>query len=54
MTYTTMMADGWSVAVALLFIVLMLFVAPAVLSLTFSEIMRKRKWIKYGDMKLEM
>jgi uncharacterized membrane protein len=27
-------------------------VAPAVLSLLFSEIMRKLRWIKYGDMKL--
>ena len=28
-------------------------VAPAVLSLLFSEIMRKLGWIKYGDMKLD-
>jgi uncharacterized membrane protein len=27
-------------------------VAPAVLSLLFSEIMRKLGWIKFGDMKL--
>jgi uncharacterized membrane protein len=27
-------------------------VAPAVLSLLFSEIMRKLGWIEYGDMKL--
>ena len=28
-------------------------IAPAVLSLVFSEIMRKLKWIKEGDMKLQ-
>jgi len=28
-------------------------VLPAVLSLLFSEIMRKIGWIKYGDMKLD-
>jgi uncharacterized membrane protein len=28
-------------------------VAPAVLSLLFSEIMRKLGWIQYGDMKLD-
>lgn len=54
MTYTAMINDGRSVAITLTVILLMLFVAPAVLSLSFSEIMRKRKWIKYGDMKLEM
>ncbi len=35
-------------------IILLHFVAPAVLTLIFSEIMRKKGWIKYGDMKLDI
>ena len=27
---------------------------PALLTLGFSEFMRKRKWIRYGDMKLDL
>lgn len=27
---------------------------PAVLTLAFSEFMRKKKWIKFGDMKLDL
>ncbi len=34
-------------------IVLLLFVLPAILNLAISEFMRKKGWIKYGDMKLE-
>ena len=33
-------------------LVLCCIVLPALLSLLFSEIMRKLGWIKYGDMKL--
>lgn len=54
MTYTTMVNGGWSVASAILVILGILIIAPAVLSLCFSEIMRKRGWIKFGDMRLEM
>ena len=35
-------------------IILLHFIAPAVLTLIFSEIMRKKGWIKYGDMKLDV
>ena len=35
-------------------IILIQFVLPAVLTLLISEFMRKKKWIKQGDMKLEM
>ncbi|MFD3156625.1 PTS transporter subunit IIC [Haloimpatiens sp. FM7330] len=35
-------------------IILLEFIAPAILTLIFSEIMRKHGWIKYGDMKLEL
>ena len=34
-------------------LILCCIVLPAVLSLVFSEIMRKLGWIKYGDQKLE-
>jgi uncharacterized membrane protein len=33
-------------------IILLMIVLPAVLNLAFSELMRKWKWIKKGDMKL--
>ena len=33
-------------------ILLIQFILPAVLTLLFSEFMRKKKWIRYGDMKL--
>ena len=35
-------------------VILVCIVLPAVLSLIFSEIMRKLGWIKYGDMKLDL
>ena len=35
-------------------IILIQFVLPAVLTLLISEFMRKKKWIRYGDMKLEL
>jgi uncharacterized membrane protein len=35
-------------------IALVHFILPAVLSLLVSEFMRKKKWIKFGDMKLEV
>ena len=34
-------------------ILLIQFVLPAVLTLAFSEFMRKKKWIRFGDMKLD-
>ena len=33
-------------------IVLLMFVLPIALNLLISELMRKKGWIKYGDMKL--
>ncbi len=52
-TYQTMTAEA-SPAAVLLKIVLLHFVFPAVLSLLISEFMRKKGWIKPGDMKLEV
>lgn len=52
-TYQTMTAET-SVGIVLLKIVLLHFVFPAILSLGISEFMRKKGWIKEGDMKLEV
>ena len=52
-TYTAMVGAGTAPVIAVLEIALMHFVAPAVLALAISEIMRKLKWIKPGDMRLE-
>lgn len=52
--YQTMIAGGFSSGMAILEIVLMYVVAPAILTLLISEFMRKMGWIKAGDMKLEM
>ena len=41
-------------AFVMLKILIIQIILPAVLTLLFSEFMRKKKWIKYGDMKLNM
>lgn len=46
-TYETMGSKG------LIGIILLHFILPAVISLIVSEILRKKRWIKYGDMKLK-
>ena len=53
MAYDSMIAADFKPAVALLEIVVMHFVLPAVLTLGISEGMRKLKLIKFGDLKLE-
>ncbi len=53
-TYQTMMAEGGDAVVILLKIVVLHFVLPAILSLGISEFMRKKGWIKEGDMKLDI
>ncbi len=53
MSYESMTAAGFSSGIALLEIVLMQFVLPAVICLAVAETMRKLKWIKPGDLKLE-
>lgn len=52
--YQTMTAAGGSPAVVLTEIFIMLFVAPAALSVCFSSFMRKWGWIRPGDMKLDV
>ncbi|MGN1084332.1 MAG: PTS sugar transporter subunit IIC, partial [Lachnospiraceae bacterium] len=54
MAYQTMTAAGQSPAVVLLQILLMHFIAPAAIALLVSELMRKKGWIKSGDMKLDV
>ncbi len=52
-TFQTMIAYE-SVEIVMIKIVVMHIILPAVLTLFISEGMRKAKWIKYGDMKLEL
>lgn len=52
-TYSTMVgSDGPTIT--LIKIIVIQFILPAVLSLGIAEYMRKRGWIKKGDMKLEV
>lgn len=53
MTYKTMAPDKGSV-VTIVMIVMMHFVLPGILCFVISEFMRKKKWIKDGDMKLDI
>lgn len=48
------MVETQSPAVALLQIIVMLFILPGIISLIISEFMRKKGWIKDGDMKLDI
>lgn len=52
--YQTMLESGMTSGAALFQIILMHFVLPALLAFIISEIMRKKEWIKDGDMKLEV
>lgn len=51
--FEAMTANGVSVAVTLIEIAVMHFIAPALLSLGIAEAMRKLNWIHSGDLKLE-
>ena len=52
--FQTMTAEGVAAGVVLLQIVVLHFVLPAVLTFIISEFMRKKQWIKDGDMKLSV
>ena len=54
MAFQTMMEAGMSSTTALLQIIIMHIAAPAVLAFLISELMRKKGWIKSGDMKLDI
>lgn len=53
MTYQVMSATEDPVIVMIKIVVLH-FLLPGLLSLGISEFMRKHKWIKFGDMKLDI
>lgn len=53
-TYQTMTADGVSGMLVLIEIIIMHVLAPAAITLAISELMRKKGWIKEGDMKLDL
>ncbi len=52
--YGSMVADGKSPVEALLLILIMHFLLPAAVTLAVSELMRKKGWIKQGDMSLDV
>lgn len=52
--YGSMVDGGTSSVVALLLILVMHFILPALVALGVSELMRKKGWIKQGDMALKM
>lgn len=52
--YGAMVEGGTSTIMALFLIALMHFLLPAAVTLGVSEFMRKKGWIKEGDMKLDM
>ena len=52
MTYQTMTAAGEGAAAAVFEIIIMHFVAPAILVIVISEFMCKKGWIRQGDLKL--
>lgn len=53
MTYQTMIVTD-SPVVVLIKILAIQIVLPAIVTLAISEFMRKHRWIKYGDMKLDL
>ncbi len=53
MTWQTMIASEPQ-SVVLIKIVLIQIILPAIVTLAVSEVMRKKGWIKFGDMKLEL
>lgn len=54
MTYQTMVQQGHESWWVLLMILIMHVIAPALLSLLISSVMRRFGWIKTGDMKLDL
>ncbi len=52
-TYDSMLADGVDTKIIIIEIIVMHFIAPAVISLGISEAMRKLNLIKFGDLSLK-
>lgn len=53
MTWQTMIATEVPMVVLIKILVIQI-VLPAIVTLAISEFMRKKEWIKYGDMKLDL
>ena len=53
MTYSSMVDAGVDPKTVLIEIIVMHFIAPALISLAVSEFMRKKKFISFGDMELK-
>lgn len=53
MTYQTMV-ETMSPIVVIIEILMLHFILPAILTFIISEFMRKKNWIKFGDLKLEL
>ena len=53
MTYSSMIDGGTESTVVLIEILIMHFIAPAIITLGISEFMRKNKFISFGDMELK-
>jgi len=53
MTWQTMIGTE-TPSMLLVKILLIQVILPAIVTLLISEFMRKKKWIKYGDMKLDL
>lgn len=52
--YTCMVETGTAKSTAFILILLMHFILPGIVTLLISEVMRKKNWIKPGDMKLNI
>ena len=53
MTWQTMIQTE-AASIVMIKILLIQIILPAVVTLAISEFMRKRQWIRFGDMKLEL
>ncbi|NMD37741.1 MAG: PTS sugar transporter subunit IIC [Christensenellaceae bacterium] len=51
-TITTMQSEG--IVIVLIKILIIQIILPAIITLLISEFMRKKNWIKFGDMKLDL
>ena len=51
-TFTTSVTNGISWWYVLIAVLVCYIIVPAAVALGVSEIMRKKKWIKFGDMKI--
>lgn len=53
-TFTSMLADGRDYSQIMVSVIILHFIAPAILTLLFGNILRKVGWIEEGDLKLDL